>query len=220
MLKGKNVISLEDFARDELRLILDTADALRLKVKYGEPHPYLTGKTLGMIFERPSTRTRISFEVGMTQLGGHAQFLATSAMQFARSEPIKDAARVMSRYLDGIVYRGGFEELLELARYASVPVISAAAKGAGTNHPCQTLADFQTIRLKKGRFEGLKVALCWVSSDPSVDYKKPASLVYDYLFACSKTTPRRGIPKTRSQRGRRGGGCHSLQELGAYQLSR
>jgi len=186
MLKGRHVISLADFTKDELLLILDTADALKLKVKYGEPHRYLEGKTLGMIFERPSTRTRVSFEVGMTQLGGHAQFLASESLQLARGEPIKDTARVLSRYVDGIMYRGGFEPLLELVKYSSVPVISAAAKGSGTNHPCQVLADFQTIREKKLRFEGLRVALCWVSGDPSIDYKKPPTLVYDYIFACSK----------------------------------
>lgn len=186
MLKGRNLISLADFTGEELRLILNTADELKLKLKYGEPHKYLEGKTLGMIFERPSTRTRVSFEVGMTQLGGHAQFLSSEKLQLARGEPIRDTARVLSRYVDGIMYRGGFEELLELARYSTVPVISAAAKGPGTNHPCQTLADFQTIREKKLRFSGLKVAMCWVSGDPSIDYKKPPTLVYDYLFACSR----------------------------------
>jgi ornithine carbamoyltransferase len=167
-------------------LILDTAAEFKLKLKYGEPHRYLDGKTLGMIFERPSTRTRVSFEAGMTQLGGHAQFLATESMQFARDEPVKDAARVLSRYVDGIVYRGGFDELIELSRYASVPVISAAAKGRGSNHPCQTLADFQTIREKKSMWDGLKIALCWVSADPALGYKKPPTLIYDYMFSCSK----------------------------------
>jgi len=186
MLKGRHIISLADFTKDELYLILDTAAELKLKLKYGEPHKYLEGKTLGMIFERPSTRTRVSFEVGMTQLGGHAQFLASESLQLKRGEPIKDTARVMSRYVDGIMYRGTFGALLELAKYSSVPVISAAATGAGTNHPCQTLADFQTMREKKLRFNGLRVALCWVSGDPSIDYKKPPTLVYDYIFACSK----------------------------------
>lgn len=185
MLKGRHVISLADFTRDELYLVLDTAAELKLKLKYGEPHKYLEGKTLGMIFERPSTRTRVSFEVGMTQLGGHAQFLASESLQLKRGEPVKDTARVLSRYVDGIMYRGTFDALMELANYSSVPVISAAATGSGTNHPCQTLADFQTIREKKLRFDGLKVALCWVSMDPSIDYKKPPTLVYDYLFACS-----------------------------------
>ncbi len=186
MLKGRHLISLADFTQEELYLILDTASELKMKLKYGEPHKYLQEKTLGMIFERPSTRTRVSFEVGMTQLGGHAQFLPSESMQLKRGEPVKDTARVLSRYVDGIMYRGDFKPLLELAAYATVPVISAAAKGSGTNHPCQTLADFQTIREKKLRFEGVKVALCWVSADPSVDYKKPPTLVYDYLFACSK----------------------------------
>jgi len=176
---------LADFDREELYLILDTADQLKLKLKRGEPHLLLQGKTLGMVFERVSTRTRVSFEVGMTQMGGHAQFLATESMQLKQGEPVKDTARVLSRYLDGIMYRGTFDSLLELAKYSTVPVISAAAKGRGTNHPCQTLADFQTIREKKRRFEGVRVALCWVSGDPSIDYKKPSTLVYDYLFACS-----------------------------------
>jgi len=83
------------------------------------------------------------------------------------------------------MYRGGFRELIELAKYSSVPVISAAATGSGTNHPCQALADFQTIQEKKLKFDGLKVALCWTTMDPSVDYKKPPTLCYDYLFACS-----------------------------------
>ncbi len=186
MLKGRHVISLADFSRDELYLILDTAADLKLKLKYGQPHKYLEGKTLGMLFERPSTRTRISFEVGMTHLGGHAQFLDTEKLQLVRGEPIRDTARVMSRYVDGIMYRGGFDELIELAKYSSVPVISAAATGSGTNHPCQTLADFQTIREKRLTFQGLKVALCWTTMDPAVDYKKPPTLCYDYMFACSK----------------------------------
>jgi ornithine carbamoyltransferase len=186
MLKGRHLISLADVSRDELHLILDTAAELKLKVKLGEPHKYLEGKTLGMIFERPSTRTRVSFEVGMTQLGGHAQFLDSAKLQLVRGEPIKDTARVLSRYVDGIMYRGGFNELIELAKYSSVPVISAAATGSGTNHPCQALADFQTIREKKLRLDGIKVALCWTSMDPSVDYKKPPTLCYDYLFACCK----------------------------------
>ena len=186
MLKGRHLISLADFSRDELHLILDTAAELKLKLKFGEPHKYLEGKTLGMIFERPSTRTRVSFEVGMTQLGGHAQFLDSEKLQLVRGEPIKDTARVMSRYVDGIMYRGGFDELIELAKYSTVPVMSAAATGSGTNHPCQALADFQTIREKKLRLDGIKVALCWTSMDPSVNYKKPPTLCYDYLFACSK----------------------------------
>jgi len=166
--------------------MLDTAADLKRKLRRSEPHEYLASKTLGMIFERPSTRTRISFEVAMTQLGGHAQFLPVDTMQFARSEPVRDAARVMSRYLDGLIYRGEFDTLLELAKYASIPVISAAAKGSGTNHPCQTLADLQTIREKKNSFGGIKLALCWVSANPSVDYRKPPTLVYDYVFACPK----------------------------------
>lgn len=186
MLRGRHVISLADFTRDELYLILDTADALKLKLKYGESHRYLKDRTLGMVFERPSTRTRVSFEVGMTQLGGHAQFLASETLQLTRGEPIRDTARVLSRYVDGIVYRGGFQELLELARYSSVPVISAATTGSGTNHPCQTLADFQTIREKKLGFDGLKIAMCWVSTDPAIGYKKPPTLIYDYLFACPR----------------------------------
>ena len=99
MLKGRHVISLADFTRDELYLILDTAAELKLKVKYGEPHRYLEGKTLAMIFERNSTRTRISFETGMSQLGGHAQFLQSDTMQIAHGETIPDTARVISRYL-------------------------------------------------------------------------------------------------------------------------
>lgn len=184
MLKGRHMILSVDFTKDELYVILDTAAELKLKVKYGEPHRYLEGKTLGMIFERLSTRTRVSFETGMTQLGGHAQFLEASTRQLAHGETIKDSARVLSRYLDGIMYRGSFEKLLELTKYATVPVISAATTGSGTNHPCQTLADFQTIREKKLKFEGLKIALCWVSGDPSYDYRKPPTLVYDYMFAC------------------------------------
>lgn len=153
--KGRDFLSLHDFTTEEIYQILDLAAELKAKQKNGEEHHILKGKTLGMIFEKSSTRTRVSFEVGMYQLGGNALFLSNRDLQIGRGEPIRDTARVLSRYLDGIMIRT-FEasKVEELAEFASIPVINALTD---EEHPCQVLADLQTIREHKGELKGLKM---------------------------------------------------------------
>ena len=153
--KGRDFLSLHDFTTEEIYQILDLAAELKAKQKNGEEHHILKGKTLGMIFEKSSTRTRVSFEVGMYQLGGNALFLSNRDLQIGRGEPIRDTARVLSRYLDGIMIRT-FEgsKVEELADFASIPVINALTD---EEHPCQVLADLQTIREHKGELKGLKM---------------------------------------------------------------
>lgn len=153
--KGRDFLSLNDFTTEEIYQILDLADELKKKQKNGEEHHILKGKTLGMIFEKSSTRTRVSFEVGMYQLGGAALFLSNRDLQIGRGEPIRDTARVLSRYLDGIMIRT-FEpaKVQELADYADIPIINALTD---EEHPCQVLADLQTIREHKGDLKGLKM---------------------------------------------------------------
>lgn len=134
---------------------LDLADRLKAEKKAGIPHHLLKGKTLGMIFQKSSTRTRVSFEVGMYDLGGQALFLSARDLQIGRGEPVADTARVLSRYLDGIMIRTfDQKEVEDLARYGSIPVINGLTDYA---HPCQVLADLQTIREYKGRLAGLKL---------------------------------------------------------------
>ena len=157
MNKGMDLLSIHDLSADDVEEILTLAADLKAKQKAGIPHPLLAGKTLGMIFEKSSTRTRVSFEVGMYQLGGQALFLSSRDLQLGRGEPIKDTARVLSRYLDGIMIRTyGHERIEELARWADVPVINALSD---LLHPCQALTDLLTIREYKGKnLAGLKMA--------------------------------------------------------------
>ncbi len=154
----KDLLKLTDLSREELTHILDVADQLKYNQKHGIPHKILEGKTLGMIFQKSSTRTRVSFEVGMFQLGGHALFLSTSDIQMGRGESIRDTARVLSRYCDGIMIRTyGQDEVEELAEYASIPVINGLTDYC---HPCQVLADLMTIREKMSTLEGLH--MCYI----------------------------------------------------------
>jgi len=154
----KDLLKLLDLSREEITHILNTADQLKYNQKHGIPHEHLKGKTLAMIFEKNSTRTRVSFEVGMFQLGGHALFLSGKESQIGRGEPIEDTARVLARYCDGIMIRTfGQTEVEELARYADVPVINGLTDFA---HPCQVLADLMTIREHKATLEGLK--MCYI----------------------------------------------------------
>ena len=157
MKKGMDLLSIHELSADDVEEILTLAADLKAKQKAGIPHPLLAGKTLGMIFEKSSTRTRVSFEVGMYQLGGQALFLSSRDLQLGRGEPIKDTARVLSRYLDAIMIRTyGHERIEELARYADIPVINALSD---LLHPCQALTDLLTIREYKGRnLAGLKMA--------------------------------------------------------------
>ncbi len=154
----KDLLKLLDLTKADIVKILDTADQMKYNQKHGLTHHYLEGKTLAMIFEKNSTRTRVSFETGMFQLGGHALFLSGKESQIGRGEPIEDTARVLSRYCDGIMIRTfGQAEVETLARYASIPVINGLTDFA---HPCQVLADLMTIREHKSRLEGLK--LCYI----------------------------------------------------------
>jgi ornithine carbamoyltransferase len=147
-----------DLSKEEIIDILNLADQLKYENKNGIEHKVLKGKTLGMIFQKSSTRTRVSFETGMYQLGGQALFLSNRDLQIGRGEPVQDTARVLSRYLDGIMIRT-FEqkEVEDLAQYGSIPIINGLTDFC---HPCQVLADLMTIREFKGQFEGLK--MCYI----------------------------------------------------------
>ena len=154
----KNLLKLLDLRTEEIIGILDLADQLKYERKHNIPHELLKGQTLGMIFQKSSTRTRVSFETGMYQLGGHALFLSSKDLQIGRGEPVQDTARVLSRYLDGIMIRT-FEqkEVEDLAKFGSIPVINGLTDFC---HPCQVLADLMTIREKFGSFTGLK--MCYI----------------------------------------------------------
>jgi ornithine carbamoyltransferase len=154
----KHLLKLLDLTGEEIIEILNLADQLKYEVKHNIPHPRLAGKSLGMIFEKSSTRTRVSFEVGMYQLGGHPLFLSSRDLQIGRGEPVEDTARVLSRYLNGIEIRTFAQEEVEsLAKYSTIPIINGLTDFA---HPCQVLADLMTVREYKGRLEGLK--LCFI----------------------------------------------------------
>ena len=154
----KHLLKLMDWTGGEILETLDLADRLKADNKAGIPHPLLKGKTLAMLFSKSSTRTRVSFEVGMYQLGGHALFISNKESQVGRGEPVQDTARVLSRYVDGIMIRTyAQQEVEDLAKYGSVPVINGLTDYA---HPCQVLADLQTIREFKGKLKGLK--LCFI----------------------------------------------------------
>jgi ornithine carbamoyltransferase len=155
-LKGRDFLRVNDWAPDELLSVLDLADRLKARQREGIDHRHLEGKTLGMIFQKPSTRTRVSFEVGMFQLGGTALYLAAGDLQLGRGETIKDTARVLSRYLDGIMIRTFAQaDVDELAENSDIPVVNGLTDEF---HPCQALADVMTIRERLGGFEGVRVA--------------------------------------------------------------
>lgn len=154
----KHLLKLLDLSTEEIIDILNLADQLKYELKHGIPHPHLKGKTLGMIFQKASTRTRVSFETGMYQLGGYPLFLSSNDLQIGRGEPVQDTARVLSRYLDGIMIRTfAQKEVEDLAEYGSIPIINGLTDFC---HPCQVLADLMTIREFKGTFDGLK--MCFI----------------------------------------------------------
>ncbi|MCI8423239.1 MAG: ornithine carbamoyltransferase [Lawsonibacter sp.] len=154
----KDLLKLLDLSKEDIVKILNTADQLKYEQKHGIAQDHLHGKTLAMIFEKNSTRTRVSFEAGMFQLGGHALFLSGKESQIGRGEPVEDTARVLDRYCDGIMIRTfAQEEVEELARYTRIPVINGLTDFC---HPCQVLADLLTIREHKAVLEGLK--LCYI----------------------------------------------------------
>ena len=175
MLKGKDLLSIHELSVDEVQEILSFAAELKAMQKAGVEHHILEGKTLGMIFEKSSTRTRVSFETGMYQLGGQALFLSNRDLQLGRGEPIKDTARVLSRYLDGMMIRTfGHDRVVELAKYADVPVINALTD---LLHPCQVLTDLLTIQEHKGKnFKSLKMAYVGDGNN----------MTNSYMYGCAK----------------------------------
>lgn len=175
MKKGDDFISIHDLSTEEVHQLLDLAADLKQKQKAGIPHPYLQGKTLGMIFEKASTRTRVSFETGIYQLGGQGLFLSGRDLQIGRGEPIKDTARVLSRYVDGIMIRTfAHDTVLELAEYADVPVINALTD---LLHPCQAMADMMTaIEYKGPDLKGKKLTFIGDGNN----------MAHSLMFACAK----------------------------------
>jgi ornithine carbamoyltransferase len=155
-MKQKHLLKMLDLSSADIVEILDLADQLKYEKKHGIAHPHLAGKSIGLIFQKASTRTRVSFETGINQLGGQALFLSAKDLQIGRGEPVQDTARVLSRYLDGIMIRTYAQsEVEDLAKYGSIPVINGLTD---FSHPCQVLADLMTIREKYGVLKGLKMA--------------------------------------------------------------
>ncbi len=181
----RDFLSFKDWSRDDLDSILKRAIELKDMQRKGIVYHPLTGKTLAMIFEKSSTRTRVSFEVGMFQLGGHAIFMSPRETQIGRGEPVKDTARVLSRYVNGIMIRTFSQEVVEeLARYATVPVINGLTD---LLHPCQIMADLLTVIEKKGTYEGLKVA--WIGDGNNMAnswIEAAGKLGFDLTLACPK----------------------------------
>lgn len=173
-LKNKDLLSIHDLTVGEVATILDVAKKLKRKQKNGEPHQYLKGKTLAMLFSKASTRTRTSFEVGFWQLGGHPIYLSDSASQIGRGEPIRDTARVLSRMVDGIMIRTfSHDSVVELAKYATVPVINGLTD---LLHPCQALTDMFTIQEKMAVLKGRK--LVYVGDGNN--------MAHSLMYACAK----------------------------------
>lgn len=179
-LSGRDFLSLRDFTAEELYMFLNKAIELKRELKLGKPHELLKGKTLAMIFDFPSTRTRTSFETGMQQLGGHAIFFSPQHYWTKEKEAIKDTARVLSRYVHGIMIRAyNHEKLIEFAKWADVPIYNAATN---YEHPCQVMADFMVTLEKKKRLEGVKYAVVWAYCK----FNKPLGIVNSVLHAGSK----------------------------------
>jgi ornithine carbamoyltransferase len=178
-----HLLRLSDFSKDELFAYIDRAIVLKQEAAAGIRHTQLAGKTIALIFEKASTRTRVSFEGAMYGLGGQVIFLSAKETQLARSEPLKDTALVMSRYVDGLVVRTyGQEVVTELARYSTIPVINALTD---LFHPCQVLSDVMTVIEKKGQLENLKVA--WVGDGNNMAnswIQAAARLGFQLVLAC------------------------------------
>ena len=173
-LKGRSMLSLYDFSPEQIIYLLEATRVLKQQFQTGNKELHLKGKTLGMIFQKPSTRTRVSFEVTMYQLGGHALYLSANELQLKRGESIADTARVLSRYVDGIIARVfAHQDVVDLARYANVPIINALSD---YSHPCQGLADLFTVYEKKGRRSG--VTLAYIGDGNNV--------AHSLIYGCSK----------------------------------
>ena len=174
-MKGESLISINDLSQEKIWQILELSASLKYKLMTGEPHRLLEGKTLGMIFSKPSTRTRVSFEVGIYQLGGIGMYFGPNDLQLKRSENISDTAKVLSRYLDGIMIRTfDHQDVIDLARYGSIPVINGLTD---LLHPCQVLTDLFTIYEKKRILKGLKLAYIGDGNN----------MAHSLLYGCSKT---------------------------------
>ncbi len=170
----KHLLTLHDWSTDDIKETLALADKLKKELKAGIKHPILAGKTLAMIFSKSSTRTRVSFQTGIYQLGGQGIFLSSNDIQLGRGESIYDTANVLSRYVDGIMIRTFKQSDVEdLAKYGTVPVINGLTDLV---HPCQVLADMQTVAEKKGRLEGLKLAYIGDGNN----------MAHSYLYGCAK----------------------------------
>ena len=180
---ARHFLALHDYTKEELDVLLALAKELKAKQKQGIPHKLLDGKTVALIFEKSSTRTRVSFEVGVFQLGGHGLFMSSGTSQMGRGEPIKDTARVMARYCDGVMIRTYGQEIVEeFARYSDVPVINGLTD---LFHPCQIMADLQTVIEHKGSYSGLKFA--WVGDGNNMAntwIEAAAILGFDLALAC------------------------------------
>lgn len=180
---NKDLLSIHDLAPDDFELIWKKAAKLKKDLKEGRPHASLQGKTLGMIFDKSSTRTRISFEVGMYQLGGIALFLSSRDTQIGRGETIADTARMASVYLNGIMIRTFAQEAVEeFARFAAIPVINGLTD---LLHPCQILSDLFTIKEKKGSYEGIKVVYIGDGNNVANSWiEAAAKLPFELALAC------------------------------------
>jgi len=174
-MKGKSLISINDLTLEEIWQIFDLSASLKLKRMTGEPHKLLEGKKLGMIFSKPSTRTRVSFEVGIFELGGIGMYFGPGDLQLKRSESVSDTAKVLSRYLDGIMIRTfDHQDVVDLAKYGSIPVINGLTD---LLHPCQVLAELFTIYEKRRKLKGLKLAYIGDGNN----------MAHSLLNGCSKT---------------------------------
>ena len=181
LLKGRDFTRVRDFSRPELEAVLDLADELKAR-RDDRNHRLLPGRTLGMIFEKPSTRTRISFEVGIAQLGGVGLYLAAGDLQLGRGETVKDTAHVLSRYLDALMVRTFAQRLVdELAEHAEIPVINGLTD---EEHPCQALADFMTIRERLGRLGGVRMAYVGDGNNVCMSLAHMAAL-FDVAFVAA-----------------------------------
>ncbi|PIP73222.1 MAG: ornithine carbamoyltransferase [Nitrospinae bacterium CG22_combo_CG10-13_8_21_14_all_47_10] len=190
----RDLLAINDFTREEILDLLEKSADLKEKRQKGIEHLPLKGKTLGMVFNKQSTRTRISFEVGMFELGGHALFLTGDQLQLNRGETIQDSARVLSRYLSGILIRTyDHEEVVALAEHATIPVINGLTD---LNHPVQILSDFLTIKEKLGRIEGVKVAYVGDGNNVAYSWMTGASIMgMDLAIACPKSCQPNPTPK-------------------------
>lgn len=182
---AKHFLALHDFTKEELDTMLKLAAELKQQHKSGKADHLLKGKTLVMIFDKASTRTRISFEVGMYQLGGQALFISSNSSQMGRGEPIQDSARVISRYCDGVMIRTFGQEIVDqFAQYSSVPVINGLTD---LFHPCQIMADLQTVIEQKGGYQGLKFAWVGDGNNMANTWIEAAAIFgFDLALACPK----------------------------------